>query len=93
MTKFYYMGSVAFRVKVLQIESKCSWFKPHYALSCYLTVLQPTLSHYQKGSPTTSMLITALSTIVNGQMLVIGKPNSSYKISNILLKISKNMYF
>ena len=45
--------SVALRVKVLQIESECSRFKPNQALSCYLAASQPTLSHYQKGIPTT----------------------------------------
>ena len=64
MTKFYYLESVALRVKVLQIESQCCRFKPYYALNCYLAVPQPTLSHYQMDSPTTSMLITALSTIL-----------------------------
>ena len=29
MTKFYYWRSVALRVKVLQIESECSQFKPN----------------------------------------------------------------
>ena len=64
MTKFYYLGSVALRVKVLQIESECLRFKLHLTLSCYLAVPQPTLSHYQKDSRTTSMLITALSTVL-----------------------------
>ena len=62
MTKFYYLGSVVLRVKVLQIESEYSRFQPHWALSCYLAVPQPTFSHYQKDSPTTSMSITAIST-------------------------------
>ena len=64
MTKFYYLGSVVLRVKeeLLQIESEYSRFQPHWALSCYLAVPQPTFSHYQKDSPTTSMSITALST-------------------------------
>ena len=64
MTKFYYFGSAALRVMVLQIELECSRLKLHYALSCYLAVPQPTLSHYQKDSPTTSMLITALTTVL-----------------------------
>ena len=64
MTKFYYFGSVALRVKVLQIESECFRFKPHQVLSCYLAVPQPTLSHYQQDIPTTSMLITELSKIL-----------------------------
>ena len=64
MTKFYYFGSVALRVKVLQIESECFRFKPHQVLSCYLAVPQPPLSHYQQDIPTTSMLITELSKIL-----------------------------
>ena len=54
---------MALRVKVLQIKSECSQFKPNYTLS-YLAAPQATLSHYQTGSPTTSMLITVLSTVL-----------------------------
>ena len=57
-------GECVRRVKVLQIESEYFRFKPHQALSCYLAVPQSTLSHYQKDRPTTSMLITVLSTIL-----------------------------
>ena len=62
MTKSYFLESVALKVKVLQIESECFRFKTHKAISCYLAVPQPTLTHYQKDSPTTSMLITTLFT-------------------------------
>ena len=42
-------------------ESERSQFKPHKALSCYLAVPQPTLSHYQKDRPTTLVLIKILT--------------------------------
>ena len=49
--------SVALRVKVLQIESECSQFNPtRHSTVIWLSHSQIWSSHYQKESPTTSML-------------------------------------